>query len=260
MRLALLLVGTLIGSAALAQEAGLQGYWISKVDHDAGAVVLRFAEAPGSASKVSAEFKPARASRWESADGFGTPQRRLELKRADGGSISLQLDPAGRLVGSVTSGGGASYPVAFTRTLLPDIHQWVAENPPPAVRARKHSTIEVLYIAAADCGWCRRWEAKYLEQQKPVQSLGWGGVRFSMVDIGTFRAYFGAADAPPHLRSAVAKALESEGAPLVRGTPWFALFVNGELRAHAFGINAFETLLQPSVKAALRERSLDKAA
>ena len=258
---ALLVVGMLaIGSAALAQDAAqLQGYWISKVDGDAGAVLLRFAEAPDAASKISAAFRPARGSRWETADGFATTQNRLELKRQDGGSISLQLDPGGRLNGKVTSGNGASYPVAFTRTILPDIHQWIAQNPAPAARARKGSTIEVLYVAAADCGWCRRWEAKYLEQQKPRPSLGWNEVRFSMVDIGTFRAYFGAADAPAHLRSAMAKTLDSDGSSLLRGTPWFALFVNGELRCQAYGINAFETLIQPAIGAALRERSQDKA-
>lgn len=249
-----------LGSAALAQDAAqLQGYWISKVDGDAGAVLLRFSEAQDAGSKISASFRPARAARWETADGFATPQNRVELKRPDGGSISLQLDSGGRLNGKVSAGNGASYPVAFTRTILPDIHQWLAENPAPAARARKDSSIEVLYVAAADCGWCRRWEAKYLEQQKPRASLGWNEVRFSMVDIGTFRAYFGAADAPAHLRSAMAKTLEADGSALLRGTPWFALFVNGELRCQAFGINAFETLIQPAIGAAQREKALDKA-
>ncbi len=257
---ALWVIGMLaFGSAVLAQDAAqLQGYWISKVDGEAGAVVLRFADAAAAGSRISAGFRPARGGRWETVEGYATPQNRFELKRSDGGSISLQLDSGGRLNGKVTAGSGASYPVAFTHTILPDIHQWVAENPAPAARARKDSTIEVLYVAAADCGWCRRWEAKYLVQQKPRPSLGWDDVRFSMVDIGTFRAYFGAADAPAHLRSAMARTLDSDGASLVRGTPWFALFVNGELRSQAFGINAFETLIQPAIGAALREKSLDK--
>jgi hypothetical protein len=271
MRSALRVIGTvsfLICSTASAQDAvplqeridRLAGYWISGVNHDAGAVVLRFVRTAQSA-KLTASFRPARAWRWETAEGIAALRNsdtvRIELRRAEGGRISLELDPADRLRGDVTGGGGPTYSVAFVRTTLPDIHQWVAEHPRPAARGRKHSTIELLYVSAADCGHCRRWEAKYLDQQKPRQALGWDEVRFSVADIGTFRAHFGAADVPLHLRPAMVKILDSERLSSLRGTPWYALFVNGELRCHALGTNAFETLIQPAIRAALRERSLD---
>ena len=121
--------------------------------------------------------------------------------------------------------------------------------------ARRDSTVELLYVSATDCGFCRRWEAQYLEGQKPRASLDWADVRFTVVDIGTFRARFSADNAPAHLRPGMAKAMEAAGQSSLRGTPWFALFVNGEVRSHAFGTTAFETRIQPAMRAALREKA-----
>src|SRR5687767_12480864 len=67
--------------------------------------------------------------------------------------------------------------------------------------AKKAASVELLYVAAADCGFCRRWEANYLNGRTPKPALDWAkGVRFTMVDIGTFRARFSASDAPAHLQ------------------------------------------------------------
>jgi hypothetical protein len=228
-RVLALLGALLISSAACAHE--LEGYWMSDADLGAGTMVLRVAAAPD--GKLGAAFRPVHSARWESVD-----------------AGSLRLDAQGRLTGKLA---GAA--VALVRTTLPDIHQWAADNPVPAARARRDSAIEVLYVAAPDCGWCRRWEAKYLEQQKPAAALGWEGVRYHRVDIGSFREHFDAMNVPSHLSASMAKTLQADGSSRVRGTPWFAVFVNGELRAHALGVNAFETLIQPSIKAALREKA-----
>ena len=80
-------------------------------------------------------------------------------------------------------------------------------------------------------------------------------MRFTRVDIGTFRARFSASDAPAHLQPGMAKAMQAAGRDGLRGTPWFAVFVNGEVRAHAFGTNGFEKHIQPAIRAALREKA-----
>ena len=209
----------LLCTAAWSQE--LQGYWMSAAGPDP--LVLHV-----DAQRV-AHAKAARGGRWQSI-----------------AASELQLDGKGQLVRN-----GVSY----ARSTLADIHQWVAENPLPAARARKGSEIELLYVGAADCGFCRRWEAKYLDGPKPRDSAGWKDVRFTPVDIGSFRVHFGAADVPARLKAAVAKMLEADGTRLLRGTPWFAVLVNGEVRAHGFGTNTFETLIQPSIRAALREKA-----
>jgi hypothetical protein len=113
--------------------------------------------------------------------------------------------------------------------------------------------VELLYVGAADCGFCRRWEAQYLEQGKPKARLDWSGVRFTPVDIGSFRNRFGVNDAPAHLRPGLARALT--GRSSLRGTPWFALFVDGEVRAQGFGLDAFESRVQPAMRALLREKT-----
>ena len=115
--------------------------------------------------------------------------------------------------------------------------------------------VELLYVAAADCGFCRRWEAQYLEDRKPKASLDWAGVRFTVVDIGSFRNRFGVDDAPARLRPGMARALEAAGQLSLRGTPWFALFVDGEVRVHAFGVNSFETRIKPALRSALGEKA-----
>ena len=116
--------------------------------------------------------------------------------------------------------------------------------------------VELLYVGAADCGYCRRWEAQYLQHdRKPRASLDWAGVRFTIVDIGTFRAKFGAENAPAHLRPGMAKAMAAAGRTSLNGTPWFALFVDGEVRAQAFGTTGFESRIQPAIRAALREKA-----
>ena len=116
--------------------------------------------------------------------------------------------------------------------------------------------VELLYISAADCGFCRRWEANYLEGRAPKASLDWASaVRFNMVDIGTFRNRFGPSDAPAHLRPGMAKAMQAAGMESLRGTPWFAVFVDGEIRTTGFGTNTFETRIQPAMRAALREKA-----
>ena len=113
--------------------------------------------------------------------------------------------------------------------------------------------VELLYIGAADCGFCRKWEAQYLEHGKPRAKLDWAGVRFTPVDIGSFRNRFGVNDAPAHLRPGLARALTGQSS--LRGTPWFALFVDGEVRAHGFGLGAFESRIQPAMRAVFREKT-----
>ena len=116
--------------------------------------------------------------------------------------------------------------------------------------------VELLYVGAADCGYCRRWEANYLEGHKPKASLDWAGAaRFTRIDIGSFRNRFDAGDAPAHLRPGLEKAMQAAGRESLRGTPWFALFVDGEVRATGFGLTAFETRVQPAMRAALREKT-----
>ena len=124
-----------------------------------------------------------------------------------------------------------------------------------ALSSAAWAQVELLYVAAADCGFCRRWEAQYLQDRKPKASLEWSAVRFTVVDIGSFRTRFGVNHAPAHLRPGMAKAMEAAGQMSLYGTPWFALFVDGEVRVHAFGLNAFESRIQPAMKAALREKA-----
>ncbi len=113
--------------------------------------------------------------------------------------------------------------------------------------------VELLYVGAADCGFCRKWEAQYLERGQPKVRLDWAAVRFTPVDIGSFRNRFGVNDAPAHLRPGLARALTRQSS--LRGTPWFALFVDGEVRAHGFGLDAFESRIQPARRALLREKT-----
>jgi len=68
--------------------------------------------------------------------------------------------------------------------------------------------VELLYVGAADCGFCRKWEAQYLQHGKPKAKLEWTGVRFTPVDIGS-------SSSPEDFRATLRVALDDDGVDAV---------------------------------------------
>jgi len=188
-------------------------------------------------------------------DATGSP--RLAFHGDSCCKVSLVKTGSGRLEGDLVGADGARLPLQLKRSTKAEVHRWPAGNPNPKVRASRDSRVELVYVSAADCVYCRRWEGQYLETGALKTSLGWTDVHFWIADIGSYKGAFQARNAPPHLQAAVERLLARIERSSLRGTPSFLLFVNGEVRNYALGANDFETLVKPSIRAAVSEKALD---
>jgi len=188
-------------------------------------------------------------------DVAGSP--RLAFQADNGSNVSLIKTRRDQLDGDLLGANGTRHSLQLKRSTRAEVHRWLAENPGAKVRATRDSPVELVYVSAADCIYCRRWEGQYLENGAFKTSLGWAGVNFSTADIGSYKGAFQARHAPPHLQAAVERLLGRIERQSLRGTPSFLLFVNAEVRNYAFGTNDFETLIKPSIRAAVSEKALD---
>ena len=181
---------------------------------------------------------------------------RLTFETASGLKVVLAKEND-RLVGHITE-AQARHALTVTRSTLAEIHGWIAQNPGAKAKARKDSGIDLLYVSAADCVHCQRWAALYLRNGSPKDTLGWDDVRFWNAHIGSYKGRFRLQDTPSHLQPAIEKLLKDNERQWLSGTPWYVLFVNGEIRGYAFGTTSFETLIHPGLRAALKERAADR--
>lgn len=267
-RLAALVVFVLLAAGAHAappaselekRAEALRGYWFS----DSGTADRRYVlnvtnvlSVRGNDARLVAKWGPALRS-WSDTRAasarLAAENVVLEMETAGGFKISLSADGTGALAGHAMRPEGKPAALRLVRATLPQIHEWLAANPLPEVRAAPGSAIELVYLSAADCGPCRGWERDHLERGAPKAALGWDGLRFSRVERGSFRAPVPAADFPEPLREPVAQYLKSRGWSYFQGTPQWVLFVNGKVRAYAWGSGSFNTLIHPAIKAALAE-------
>lgn len=241
------------------QADALRGYWFS----DSGALpqravlhVTNVLHVRGNEANLVAKWGPAALS-WRDARKATARLAQngvsLEVDAASGARLFLAQDGQGLLQGTVAAGGKTTA-VRLVKSTLPQIHLWLATNPTPEMRAAPGSDVELVYLSAADCGPCRGWERENLERDAPKSALGWEGLRFSRVERGSFRAPVRAEDFPEPLREPIAQYLKSRGWSYFQGTPQWVLFVNGKVRAYAWGTGSFNTLIHPAVEAALAER------
>jgi hypothetical protein len=244
------------------QADGLRGYWFS----DNGPANLRavlnvtnLLTSEGSRAKLAGKWGGALAP-WRDAREMSAAESNgkltLELVSAASSKVALALEADGALAGSITVAGGKTYPIRLQRSTLPQIHEWIARNPLPETRAGKDSVVELAYVSASDCPYCRGWEIEYLGGgDAPKPALGWDGLKLTTVKINSFKAAVGADGFPAHLQAPVAQMLKERGWRHLQGTPQFILLVNGKPRVHAFGTQYFSSLIQPALKAALAEKA-----
>jgi len=178
----------------------------------------------------------------------------VQLVTAYSTKVSLALAADGALAGELTLADGRKFPIRFQKTQLAQIHDWIARNPLPQARATKNSTIELAYVSASDCPYCRGWEVEYLSNGAPKAALGWSDVKLTTIHINSFRAAARADEFPPHLREPVARALKEKGWSYFQGTPQYLVVVNGVVRVHSFGSRDFPSLVKATIDAALAEK------
>jgi hypothetical protein len=263
----LLVLAVLAGAAAAAWGAEnslegrvktLFGYWLAQSEDASHARVLRitnviFAE-PASAV-LAGFYGPPSATLAEAKDITARPEGGnvvLDIVAADDTRITLTTTAGGRLRGAAKRPDGAASALHFSRASLPEVHRFVAEQPPPRARARRGSRIELVYIGADDCSLCRAWEAAYLGRGKLAGSAEWKHLHFTTVKLATLSTAFRVEHAPRRLQPVFSEMLDS--GVRIHGVPSFVLLVDGGLRVHALGPAAFDTLVHPALRAAVREK------
>lgn len=261
----LLMLPAMAGAATFPLQAdNLVGLWFSKDggEGNARASVLRVTNVLMSNDKgaaLVAYFGSAESSTQEAKDVFAKPEGDglgLALTTHAGGKLVLHTDASGALSGEFTTAKGKPVSMRFEKTQLASVHQWLAENPRPDLRARKDSVIELLYLSADNCGYCRAWEKEYLLDGRLKNSPEWGQFRFTEVKRMSFNAPVRAEDMPPHLQPVIEQYLKGRTRALT-GSPWFVVVVNGKMRINSFGVNSFESLVAATIRSAVRERSVD---
>lgn len=262
-----LLVAFAAGAPAAAQEdkafgervEALRGYWLAASKEATRARVLRITNvllAEPRFAVLAGYFGTASAPIWpEARDITACPEGKrvaLEIVSADGSRIALVTGAQGELLGAADRPGGAAPALRFSRVSLTEIHRFAAENPLPEARARGASKIELVYIGADDCSLCRAWEAAYLGRGKLEGSAEWKHLQFTKVRLATLSTAFRVEHAPQRLQPVFGEMLDS--GVRIHGVPSFVLLVDGRLRVHALGPAAFDTLMHPALRAAVREK------
>lgn len=237
----------------------LSGYWLAPSKNASQARVLRITNvilAEPDSAVLAGLYGPPAPVLPEAKD--ITARREggtiaLEVVAADAAAVSLRHTAANRLQGTERHPDGRVSKLRFSRASLPQFHRFIAENPQPGARAGRGARIELVYVGADDCPQCHAWEAAHLGRRGKLESSAeWKHLRFTMVKLATFKAAFRVEDAPERLRP-VFHAMMADGVR-IQGVPSFVLLVNDALRAHALGSAAFDTLIDPALRAAVREK------
>jgi len=111
--------------------------------------------------------------------------------------------------------------------------------------------IEMFYLGAPDCPYCRQWESR----TRPgfLASPEGQAVKFVEIRGETLRQPIEARHYPP----AYQWVFEQVGPS--RGVPRFLLAVDGKIVHSAFGTDGFEKVFLPALKNTLARRSPEKA-
>ena len=116
--------------------------------------------------------------------------------------------------------------------------------------ASAQAGIEVFYLGAPDCPYCRKWES----QTRPGFLASPEGKAVTYVEIRgeTLRQPIVARHYPAQYRWVYEQVGDS------RGVPRFLLAVDGKVVLSAFGTDGFEKVFLPALKKVLARRSMEK--
>lgn len=249
-----------IESEVEARAQALLGYWLAASPDPTRARVLRITDVlfvEDDAALLAGVCGPASAPIWPEAAEIRLRRDadvwHVTVASKDAAPIVLARQADGSWREALAGDGGSTSKLRFVRAALPEIHQYAAQHPLPGLRAGRDSRIELVYIGAHDCSLCRQWESRHLGPNgRPVQSPLWSQIEFTPIRLATLRKPFAIDDAPARLHPVLYDLL-AHGVP-VRGVPSFLMLVDDQLRARTLGPEAFDSLLLPALRAAVREK------
>ena len=118
--------------------------------------------------------------------------------------------------------------------------------------AAQAKAVEVFYLGAPDCPYCRKWESR--SRAAFLASPEGKAVTYVEIHGKTLREPIEARHYPPRYQWV----FEQVGPSL--GVPRFLLAVDGKVVHSAFGTDGFEKVFLPALKKVLARRSLEKKA
>jgi hypothetical protein len=110
--------------------------------------------------------------------------------------------------------------------------------------------IEVFYLGAPDCPYCRQWESR--TRADFLASPEGKAVTFVEIRGETLRQPIEARHYPPKYKWVHDQVGDS------RGVPRFLLAVDGRVRHSAFGTDGFDKVFLPALRNILAQRALEK--
>ena len=110
--------------------------------------------------------------------------------------------------------------------------------------------IEVFYLGAPDCPYCRQWESR--TRAGFLASPEGKAVTYIEIRGETLRQPIEARHYPPKYKWVYDQVGDS------RGVPRFLLAVDGQVRHSAFGTDGFEKVFLPALRRILAQRALEK--
>ena len=251
-------------AADLAAEA-LEGAWLVNVGNDARERFLVLSGVRSERGTLSVE-----KSLYGWIDGKGKPVHGWQARVA-GDVIDLRyLTPADSLVeaqvkagealaaGRMTTRAGRELEVRMTRLADEELAalRAAARGEKRHAAVARDAKIYLLYVGAADCLPCRRFEARFGDDGGGLKTLApeVAEARFVKASLSSYHDPLSSRALPAELGWLLAPGAGGKPAIRKRGTPFFAAIVDQRVLAQGHGFTALETLVVPEIQSAVQAR------
>jgi len=135
--------------------------------------------------------------------------------------------------------------------MLPALDSRAQQSPPISAgileSVRPDSRLEIFYLGAPDCPYCKQWEAK--SRRELVAWAAAKGVYYVEVTGETLRQPISERHYPPQHQ----KVYQQVGPS--RGVPRFLLAVDGQVRLNTLGTNRYDEIFLPILKQVAERRA-----
>jgi len=122
---------------------------------------------------------------------------------------------------------------------------------------KRDSVIEVVYVSALKCGFCRDWELSNLSYGRGFRATpDWHEVSFTRLRKGTAGAMLSPSFFPERLRPVAEQiARDASKRALLSATPSFIVLVDGHLAVAALGGPAWDEHVYPTLHRLIEQRA-----
>jgi hypothetical protein len=207
------------------------------------------------------------------ADGMYPIKARVERMYSRWGAFEARFDPARKLLIAETSPIGRLALLATGQALVPDLEgrsnadaqpfgkttlkavaEARAKHPPRNLRAGAASKIQLVYLSAKDCSFCREWDKDHLSNGKLIAFPDAGDFDLVVSSRFSLRDPLRKRDLPDDLQPLFDKlSANSIYKRVIESTPSFLVLVDDQIRV--FNVGAFlDSPVYPVLRAAIDEK------